>query len=76
MSLLIETKKYAIYVRVLAGEGDGPLITFDGHGIHVHGGDPRVDRVAVEKAVRQIEAGAIAYGSAVQLNPQPLPPKQ
>ncbi len=75
MSLLIETKKYAIYVRVLAGQGDGPLITFDGHGIHVHGGDPRVDHAAIEKAVRQIEAGADAF-SAVQLNPQPLPPKQ
>lgn len=75
MSLLIETKQYAIYVRVLAGQGDGPLITVDGSGIHVHGGDPGL-RERVEKSVRQIEAGVTAFGAAVQLNPQPLPPRQ
>jgi len=28
-SLLIDSQKYAIYVKVLAGQGDGPLVTID-----------------------------------------------
>jgi hypothetical protein len=60
-SLLIEAKRYAIYVRIIAGEGDGPLIYIDSHGhIHVGGGDPGPLRAHIEAAVKQIEAGVAA----------------
>ena len=76
-SLLIDSTKYAIYVKVLAGKGDGPLVTIDSHGrIHVGGGDPGPLREHIQEAVRQIEAGAAAFQAATELNPQPLPPKE
>jgi hypothetical protein len=65
-SLVINSSKYAIYVRVLAGEGDGPLITVDAQG-HVHVvGDPGPlpDRVAT--AVKQVEAAAAAFQAATR----------
>ena len=65
-TLVIDSSKYAIYVRVLAGEGDGPLVTIDSHGhIHVGGGDPGPMREKLEAAARQIEAGAEAFKNAI-----------
>ena len=76
-SLLIDSRKYAIYVKVLEGQGDGPLVTIDQHGhIHVGGGDPGPLRERIQQAVKQIEAGVAAFQAATELNPQPLPPKQ
>jgi hypothetical protein len=68
MSLLINSKKYEISVRVLAGEGDGTLIYLDNHGV-VHvvgGGDPLIDREKVLAATKQIEAGAAAFATATE----------
>jgi hypothetical protein len=74
-SLLVESDKYAIYVKVLAGQGDGPLVTIDSHGhIRVSGGDPGPLRERIQHAVKQIESGAAAFQAATELNPQPLPP--
>lgn len=65
-TLLINTSKYAIYVRVLAGEGDGPLVTIDANGhIHVGGGDPGVLRDKLQAAAKQIDAGITAFGTAM-----------
>jgi hypothetical protein len=65
-TLVIDSSKYAIYVRVLAGEGDGPLVTIDSHGhIHVGGGDPGPMREKLQAAARQIEAGADAFNAAI-----------
>ena len=76
-SLLIDSSKYAIYVKVLAGQGDGPLVTIDSHGhIHVGGGDPGPLRERIQQAIKQLEAGAAAFQAATELNPQPLPPKE
>ena len=58
-SLVLNSKKYAIYVRVIAGEGDGPLIWIDASGhIHVGPGDPS-PQVAkeIQAGVAQIQAG-------------------
>lgn len=76
-SLIIDTRKFAIYVKVLAGQGDGTLVTIDSHGrIHVGGGDPGPLRDRIQAAAKQIEAGAAAFQAAAsELNPQPLPPK-
>ncbi len=76
-SLLIESRKYSIYVKVLQGQGDGTLVTIDSHGhIHVGGGDPGPLRERIQHAITQIEAGAAAFqAAATELNPQPLPPK-
>ena len=66
MPLFINSKKYEISVRVLAGEGDGPIIYIDNRG-HLHvvgGGDPQIDREKVLAATKQIEAGAAAFGAA------------
>lgn len=65
-TLLIDTSKYAIYVRVLAGQGDGPLVTIDANGhIHVGGGDPGPLRDKLQAAAKQIEAGVAAFGTAM-----------
>jgi hypothetical protein len=65
-TLLIDSSKYAIYVRVLAGQGDGPLVTIDVNGhIHVGGGDPGPLRDKIQAAAKQIEAGVTAFGAAM-----------
>jgi hypothetical protein len=75
-SLLVESDKYAIYVKVLAGKGDGQIVTIDSTGhIRVGGGDPGPLRERIQQAVKQIESGAAAFQAATELNPQPLPPK-
>jgi hypothetical protein len=69
MPLLINSKKFEISVRVLQGEGDGTLIYIDANDVlHVvpDGGDPRIDRAKLTAAVKQIEAGAIAFQAASQ----------
>lgn len=64
-TLVIDSKKYAIYVKVLAGQGDGPLITIDSNGvIHVDHGDPGPLRERLLAAVHQIEAGVNAFQQA------------
>ena len=75
-SLLIDSRKFSIFVKVLEGQGDGPLVTMDHNGhIHVGGGDPGPLREGIQRAINQIEAGAAAFRAATELNPQPLPPK-
>jgi hypothetical protein len=65
-TLVIDTSKYAIYVRVLQGQGDGTLVTIDSHGhIHVGPGDPAGLRDKIQAAVKQIQAGADAFNAAV-----------
>jgi hypothetical protein len=65
-TLLIDSSKYSIYVRVLAGEGDGTLVTIDARGhIHVGGGDPGPLRDKLQAAAKQIEAGVGAFGAAM-----------
>lgn len=65
-SLVIDSSKYAIYVKVLAGQGDGTLVTVDSHGhIHVGGGDPAGLRDKLQAAIRQIEAGVESFNAAM-----------
>ena len=65
-TLVIDASKYAIYVKVLAGQGDGTLVTIDAHGhIHVGGGDPGPLRDKLQSAVRQIEAGVESFNVAM-----------
>jgi hypothetical protein len=66
-SLVLNLEKYSIFVRVLAGEGDGTLIYVDARG-HIHvvggGGDPLQQREKLQAAVKQIEAGVTAFHTA------------
>ena len=64
--LVIDSSKYAIYVKVLAGQGDGTLIWVDAQG-HIHvGPDPRpIVNVQLQAAVKQIETGIAAFADAV-----------
>jgi len=60
-NVFIDSKKYAIYVRVLGGEGDGPLIYVDARGlVHVvgGGGDPTRLEGPLAAGLKEIEAGA------------------
>ena len=67
MSLVIDSRKYSIYVRVLEGEADGPLVYIDARGhIHVGGGDPGPLKERLQTAVGQIEAGVAAFQTAVR----------
>jgi hypothetical protein len=71
MPLVIDSRKYSIYVKVLAGEGDGTLIYVDARGhIHIVGpGDPPLkDRLAT--GIKQIEAGVAAIHEAIGQAPQ------
>ena len=70
-SLIIGLQKYAVYVKILAGQGDGPLIYVDEHGqIEVAGGDPGPLRQRLQAAVTQIEMGVGAIHEAVGLMPR------
>ncbi len=70
-SLIIDSHKYAIYVKVLAGEGDGPLIYVDARGhIHVVGGDPGPLKERLTAGIKQIEAGVGAIQEAVAQAPR------
>ena len=65
-TLVVDSSKYAIYVRVLQGQGDGTLVTIDSHGhIHVGGGDPGPLRDKLQAAARQIEAGVESFNAAM-----------
>jgi hypothetical protein len=68
-TLVIDSSKYAIYVRVLTGQADGPLVTIDANG-HIHigpggPGDPTGVSEKVQAAARQIQAGADAFHAAM-----------
>jgi hypothetical protein len=57
-TLLIESSKYLVFVRVLGGQADGPLITVDSRGhIHIGPSDPGPLGERLQAAVREIEAG-------------------
>jgi hypothetical protein len=67
--LVILNRQFEAYVTVLAGEGDGPLITIDHNG-HIHiGPDPRpVDREIageVREAAAQITQGVHDFTAAL-----------
>jgi len=65
-TLVINSSKYAIYVRVLAGQGDGPLVTVDSQGhIHVGPGDPSPLATKLQASIKQIEAGVEAFNTAM-----------
>jgi len=65
-SLIIGLTSYAVYVRILAGQGDGPPIYVDEHGhIEVGSGDPGLLTQRLQMAVKQIEAGVAAIHEAV-----------
>ena len=61
-SLVFESKEFSIYVKVLAGQGDGTLIYMDSHGhIHVVGpGDPALSKEKLAVAAAQIHSGVTA----------------
>ena len=67
MPLVFESKEYSIYVKVLFGQGDGPLIYIDGSGhIHIVGpGDPAFSKERLLAAAAQIHAGVDAAIMAV-----------
>lgn len=65
-SLVLDTRRYAIYVKVIAGEGDGTLIWVDRHGIHHGPGDPSPLSERVHAAIKQIEAGIDALSIAAK----------
>ena len=70
-SLIIGLRNYAVHVRILAGQGDGPLIYIDEHGqIEVSSGDPGPLTQRLQAAVKQIEAGVGAIHDAVGLMPR------
>jgi hypothetical protein len=70
-SLIIGLRKYAVYVKILAGQGDGPLIYVDEHGnMEVGDGDPGPLTQRLQAAVKQIEAGVGALHEAVGLMPR------
>ncbi len=64
-ALLINSKKYAISVKVLAGQGDGTLIYIDASGhIHIIGPDPGPLREKITAAIKQIEVGVEQFAAA------------
>ena len=70
-SLIIGLRKYAVYVKILAAQGDGPLIYVDEDGnIEVRDGDPGPLTQRLQAAVKQIEAGVGALHEAVGLMPR------
>jgi hypothetical protein len=70
-SLIIGLCKYAVYVKILAGQGDGPLIYVDEHGnMEAGDGDPGPLTQRLQAAVKQIEAGVGALHEAVGLMPR------
>ena len=66
-SLVIESKRFSIYVKVLAGEGDGTLIYIDARGhIHIVGpGDPALSKERLTAAAAQIQEGVTAALHAI-----------
>jgi hypothetical protein len=66
-SLVIERKEYSLYVKVLAGQGDGTLIYIDARGhIHVVGpGDPALSKEKLGAAAAQIHSGVVAALQAI-----------
>ncbi len=66
-SFVIESKEFSIYVKVLAGEGDGTLIYIDARGhIHVVGpGDPAFSKERLTAAAAQIHSGVAAAVKAI-----------
>ena len=70
-NFVIDARKYSIYVRVLGGEGDGPLIYMDASGhIHVVGGGPGPLKEKFAEGLKQIEAGVGAIQQAAAQAPQ------
>ena len=70
-SLIIGLDSYAVYVKILAGLGDGPPIYVDEHGhIEVGGGDHGPLTQRLQAAVKQIEAGVATIHEAVGLMPR------
>lgn len=65
-TLVINSSKYAIYVRVLAGQGDGTLVTVDAQGhIHIGPNDPGPLATKLQASIKQIEAGVEAFNTAM-----------
>ena len=65
-TLVINSSKYAIYVRVLAGQGDGPLVTVDSQGhIHIGPSDPGPLATKLQASIKQIEAGVEAFNAVM-----------
>jgi hypothetical protein len=66
-ALVLENKQYSIYVKVLAGQGDGTLIYIDARGhIHVVGpGDPPFSKEKLTAAATQINSGVVAALHAI-----------
>jgi len=70
-SLIIGLRKYAVYVKILAGQGEGPPIYVDEDGrIEVGGGDAGPLTQCLQATVTQIEAGLGAIHEAVGLMPR------
>ena len=70
-SLIIGLRKYAVYVKIPAGQGDGPLIYVNEDGqIEVSGGDPGPLTQRLQAAVQQIETGVGAIHEAIGLMPR------
>jgi hypothetical protein len=70
-ALIIGLHKYAVYVKILAGQSDGPSIYVDEHGhVELGGGDPGPLPQRLQAAVRQIEMGVGAIHEAVGLMPR------
>jgi hypothetical protein len=65
-SIAIDTRKYAIYVKVIGGLAGGPLIWIDAHGHIHHGPDPRPLDQAGQLALRQIEDGVAQLSKTLE----------
>ena len=75
MALVIENREHAIYLKILAGEADEPLIYIDGQGhIHVVGGGDSGPELQgeLETAAREIRSGVDHVKRAVSK----IPPKK
>jgi len=64
-SIAIDTRKYSIYVRMITGEGDGPLLWIDSSNHIHHGPDPRPLDQAGLAALKQIETGLESLNHAL-----------
>ncbi len=67
-TLVLNSSHFLLYVKVIGGQGDGPIITIDGHGIRIIP-DPRplsgLELEKVQAAAKQITAGVTAFQAAV-----------
>lgn len=68
-TLVFNSSRFLLYVKVIGGQGDGPIVTIDAHGHIRVVPDPRplsnAELEKVEAAAKQLTAGVAAFQAAV-----------